>query len=232
MNQGCDVVRVVVAIETRIYQEGIRHMLDRYDDARTVASASNQGQVLQACDDHRPDILLLDAMMPDALGITRLVRAQYPDIKLIVLAMSACRHEMVTYAREGVLEFLTREDSLDDLRRCIDAAMNNGLWCSNQVAELLLQKSAQALVETPAGAIAGSDTVGEFASLTPQQVKVLHCIESGLSNKAIARLLNIETATVKNHVHHILRRLGVNTRGEAAATCRREGFLKQVSRIA
>ncbi len=232
MDHGIVAVRVVVAIETRIYREGIMHMLDRHNDTSVVASASTQEQILEACVDHAPDILLLDAMMFDALDITRQVKKQFPDIKLIVLAISACRQEMITFANEGVHEFLTREDSLSDLHRCIDAAMNDGFWCSNQVAALLLQKSTRSYAEAETPACTAKKPVGEIAALTSQQVKVLHYIESGLSNKAIARRLNIETATVKNHVHHILRKLGVNTRGEAAATYRREGFLNEVPRIA
>lgn len=231
MDQRTDVANVAVAIETRIYQEGIRHMLERYDDTRLVATASNAEQVLRACADYLPDILLLDALMANALDIVRIVKKQHPNIKIIVLAISACRQEMVTFASEGVLEFLTREDSLEDLHRCIDAAMNNGFWCSSQVAELLLQNKFQQPSEINETVFLASKPAGEVASLTPQQFKILRYLESGLSNKAIARQLNIETVTVKNHVHHILRRLGVNTRGEAAATYRRESFGSETPRF-
>lgn len=224
MDQGLDAARIVIAVETRIYQEGIRHMLDGLRKANAVALASNESQVLKACVECSPDILLLDAMMPNALGITRQVKQQYPEIKLIVLAMSTCRQAMITFAGEGVQEFLTREDSLNDLCHCIDAAMSDGFWCSGHVAQLLLQNSTAFSRSSSLDAESSNQEIRSIDSLTPQQVKVLHYIESGLSNKAIARQLNIETATVKNHVHHILRKLGVNTRGEAAATLRRESY--------
>lgn len=231
MDQRIDVANIVTAIETRIYREGIRHMLEVHEDTRIVASASDGEQVLRACADHDPDILLLDAMMNGALDIVRMVKQQYPDIKIVVLAMSVCCREMTTFAREGVLEFLAREDSLDDLHRCIDAAMNNGFWCSNKVAELLLQEKVQQKPEIQEAVFPAGKSAGKIASLTPQQFRILRYLESGLSNKAIARQLNIETVTVKNHVHHILRRLGVNSRGEAAATYRRESFGSQAPRF-
>ena len=90
--------------------------------------------------------------------------------------------------------------------------MKDGFWCSSRVAKLLLEQDSgehamhNPLVESP---------------LTKQQVNVLQLLESGISNKEIARKLHIETATVKNHVHHILQKLEVSSRGEAAAIYRR-----------
>lgn len=248
MENGTEKIRVVVAIETRIYREGIVQLLEKYDDTELIATATDQSTILDVCGSQVPNILLLDAMTPNALIVAREVKNQNPKIKLIVLAMSACRQDMEIFAREGVSEFVTREDSLEDLRRCIDAAMADGFWCSSRVAELLLtdtpeiapatkplinallqQKSsysgaAQVLSRPLSKLQVRSSNTGVnnvVVSLTRQQVNVLQFIESGLSNKEIARNLNIETATVKNHVHQILRKLRVSTRGEAAATYRR-----------
>ena len=90
--------------------------------------------------------------------------------------------------------------------------MKNGFWCSSRVAKILLdQESFQQDMITPQN----------DSPLTKQQVNVLQLLESGISNKEIARRLHIETATVKNHVHHILQKLQVHSRGEAAAVYRR-----------
>ena len=213
-------IRVVVAIETRIYRDGITQLLEKYNDTKLVAAVSNKEDLFIACGTHSPNILLLDAMIPNALLIVKKIRQQYPNIQLIVLAMSACRKEMTAFSGEGVLGFVTREDSVDDLHHCIDAATGDGFWCSNRVAELLLSQISQVLVNTR-----NDSFDGNLMSLTRQQVKVIQFIESGLSNKEIARKLNIETGTVKNHVHQILRKLSVNTRCEAAATYRRNSEL-------
>lgn len=224
MDRGFNAICVLVAVETRIYQEGIGQVLDGSEKTRAVASASTEAQIMKACAQHTPDVLLLDSNMPDALGITVRVRKQHPDIKLIVLALEACQRQMLAFAREGVAEFLTRGDSLTDLRRCIDAAMSDGFWCSRRVADIILQAPDLTHGLLPGEPAVREATEGDLASLTPQQVKVLEYIETGMSNKHIARQLNIETATVKNHVHQILQRLGVTSRGEAAATFRRESF--------
>lgn len=244
MEDGTKKIRVVVAIETRIYREGIGQLLEKYDDIELIATATDQSTISEVCETESPNILLIDAMTPSSLIVAREVKHQHPSIKLIVLAMSACRKEMATFAKEGVSEFVTREDSLDDLRRCIDAAMSNGFWCSNRVAELLLALTTESdpVTETATSqqplnsrsakilsrplsrfqvCASNAEANDVVVSLTRQQVNVLQFIESGLSNKEIARNLNIETATVKNHVHQILRKLRVSTRGEAAATYRR-----------
>lgn len=211
-----DKIRIAIAIETLIYRDGITQLLEKYGDTELVASVSGKEQTLIACDTHKPNILLLDAMMPNALVIVKEIKQQHPNIKLIVLAMSACRKEMTAFSVGGGLGFVTREDSIDDLRHCIDAAIDDGFWCSNRVAKLLLNQIPEVQVS-----IKNNGSGEDLVSLTRQQVNVLRFIESGLSNKEIARKLNIETATVKNHVHQILRKLCVNTRGEAAAALRR-----------
>lgn len=233
MEEGLEKTRVIVAIETRIYREGIAQLLEKYEDTELLAMVSEKEQILSACAEQQPHIVLLDATIPNALIVAREIKQQFSNVKLIVLAMSACRKEMTRFAGEGALEFVTREDSLEDLRRCINAAMTDGFWCSNRVAELLLSQEFQpessqskmsAFTSSPSQFkvdTLNSDSAKVVVSLTRQQVNVLQFIESGLSNKEIARNLNIETATVKNHVHHILRKLQVTTRGEAAATYRR-----------
>jgi DNA-binding NarL/FixJ family response regulator len=90
--------------------------------------------------------------------------------------------------------------------------MNDGFWCSSRVAKVLLDQK----YTVPEKVMFSTDS-----PLTKQQVNVLQLLESGISNKEIARRLKIEPTTVKNHVHHILQKLQVNSRGEAAAVYRR-----------
>jgi two-component system, NarL family, nitrate/nitrite response regulator NarL len=207
-----DSIRVVVAIETRIYREGIAQLLDNYSDIEVVAATSNLAETFGICLKNLPHILLVDATFPETLPTIRKLKQKECNIKVILLSMRACRDQISTFAGDGVLGFVTRDDSIDDLRQAINAAMKSGFWCSCNVAKLLLEPQSQTY-----------DVQDRFSDLplTRQQVNVLQMLESGISNKEIARKLHIETATVKNHVHHILQKLNVNSRGEAAAFYRR-----------
>lgn len=212
MNRAQDPVQVVVTIETRIYRDGIAQLLENYSDIEVAATASNLQETLEICSAKSPNILLVDATFPGTLATIRRLRRESRNLKIILLSMCACRSQMSTFAGEGVLEFVTHDDSIDDLRQAIVAVMKDGFWCSSQVAKLLLEQTPQDHL-----------IPDKFADLplTRQQVNVLHLLESGISNKEIARKLHIETATVKNHVHHILQKLKVSSRGEAAAVYRR-----------
>lgn len=213
MNRMQDPIRVVVTVETRIYRDGIAQLLGNYSDIEVVAAASNLEETLDICLTTMPHILLVDVTFPETLPTIRRLKKEVPNLKIILLSMRANRNQMSTFAEEGVLEFVTRDDSIDDLRQAIIAAMKDGFWCSSQVAKMLLDQTS---VDNLAS--------GKFVDLplTRQQAKVLRLLESGISNKEIARKLHIETATVKNHVHHILQKLKVSSRGEAAAIYRRQ----------
>ncbi len=208
MDKVQDPIRIVVTIETRIYREGIAQLLENYGDIEVVATVSTPQETVEVCSATSPNVLLLDATFPETLSTVRKLREDLENIKIILLSMTASRDQMSKFAGEGVLEFVTREDSIDDLRQSIIAAMKNGFWCSSRVAQLLLEQG-------PARHELGDTT------LTRQQDNVLQLLVSGISNKEIARKLHIETATVKNHVHHILQKLQVSSRGEAAAVYRR-----------
>jgi two-component system, NarL family, nitrate/nitrite response regulator NarL len=212
MNKMQDLIHILVSIETRVYREGITQLLEKYNDIHVIATTSSLQDTFELCSTASPDILLLDATLPEQLSTIRKVRADFPAIKIILMSMQACRNQMSKFAGEGVEAFVTREDSIDDLYQAICAAMKNGFWCSSRVAKVLLdQHTAQPEPVTPL----------TDSPLTRQQENVLQLLESGISNKEIARRLHIEAATVKNHVHHILQRLQVNSRGEAAAIYRK-----------
>lgn len=212
MDKKQNLTRIVVTIETRIYREGITQLLDNYADFEVISATSNVAETFELCSTVSPQILLLDATLPDSLSSIRRIREDFPDIKIILMSMQACRNEMARFAGEGVQEFVTREDSIDDLYQTIRAAMKNGFWCSSRVAKILLNQELTPPQMT---------NLPTDSPLTRQQVNVLELLESGISNKEIARRLHIETATVKNHVHNILQKLQVNSRGEAAAVFRR-----------
>ena len=190
-------------------------LLGDFSDIEIVAKASNLEETFEICLSTLPDILLVDAKFPDTLSTIRKINKELASIKIVLLSMTANRKQMSAFAGEGVMEFVTCDDSVDDLRQSITAAMANGFWCSSRVAKLLLEPYPSS--NEPKESFVDS-------SLTRQQFNVLQLIEAGLANKDIARKLHIETATVKNHVHHILQRLHVTSRGQAAAAYRRHSY--------
>lgn len=205
-------IGIVVAGDICIFREGLSLALGRYEDVNMLGTASSSEETVNLCGLEYPDILLLDSSMDRALSTVKRVANLDCDIKVVALAISLCQKQISIFADAGVRQFVAREDSLLDLRRCIDAAIEDGFWCSSKLSKTLLSKLSQIGVEKPSGASADL--------LTNRQCKILELVDCGKTNKEIARTLNIETATVKNHIHQILKKLNARNRSEAAAIVR------------
>ncbi len=130
----------------------------------------------------------------------------------MALAVSEVESDVLAWAEAGVVGYVPREASLEDLVSTIEAVVRGELRCSPRIAATLFRRVTKLSANrrhTPQG-----------IHLTPRELEILDLIDHGLSNKQIAGKLGIEVATVKNHVHNILEKLQVNRRGEAAARMR------------
>lgn len=210
---GKNGINIVVASDIRIFRESLSLALAQYEDVNVVGTASNIEEMVCLYEQNNPDILLLDSSMDCALLAIKRVAGLTCDTKVVALAISLCQKQMANFADAGAHQFVSREDSLTDLRRCIDAAVENGFWCSSKLKKILLRKLSETGIENPS-------EIG-INSLTNRQRTILELVEYGKANKEIARTLNIETATVKNHIHQILKKLKASNRSEAVAMFRR-----------
>src|SRR5262249_53779881 len=133
---------------------------------------------------------------------------------LIAFASSDDLDARLTLAESGVTGYISRDGSLDDLIDVVAAACRGELVCSPRLAGGLARRPARV-------AAADGEFGGRGALRTFRERDLIRLVDEGKSNKEIARDLNIELATVKNHIHRILSKLGVRRRGEAAALVRR-----------
>jgi DNA-binding NarL/FixJ family response regulator len=163
--------------------------------------------------DAGPDLALLDMAMPDSIpAATALARAA-PGMPIIALAVPDSESHVIACAEAGIVAYVAREATLPDLVRAIEGAARGEAHCSPRVAGSLLRRIGALSRERVADD-------ADCARLTARELEIVALIDRGLSNKEIARALFIELPTVKNHVHHILEKLGVRRRSEAAARVR------------
>jgi DNA-binding NarL/FixJ family response regulator len=160
----------------------------------------------------RPDVLLLDVARPNSLDSCRPLRRVLPDVKIVAFAVAEVDREVIACAEAGVSSFVSKRGSAQDLVAAVHYAVRDELLCSPRTAALLLNHIAV----SPRRSTAAGDS-----NLTRRECEIVGLIEKGLSNKAIARLLRITDATVKNHVHSILTKLQVSRRAEAVERTRR-----------
>lgn len=208
--------RVFIVSEIRLYREGLVRFLARGDGLEAVGAAGTWPDAERAIAETRPDVALVDLSMPEAAAAIRRLLNVFPHTRVVALGLADDEQEVPDWAEVGISGYLCRDGGLEDLVRVIESAIRDELRCSDRLAAALLHR-----VGTLATRLATSTGAGQ---LTTREREVLRFLERGLTNKQIASRLRIEVATVKNHVHNILEKLGAQTRGEAAAKARELGL--------
>ncbi len=206
-------IRVLIVGDIRLYREGLERVLRKAGRITVVATASGREEATQRVQALNPDVVLLDMAMSEAHVAVQEITHMAPYVKVVALTVPEIDSEVIACAEAGVAGYVTRDGSLNDVIQSIDAVAKGELRCSGRIAASLLRRVTALAAE--------GHTTGLVECLTGRESRILELVERGLSNKEIARELCIEVATVKNHVHHILEKLGVHRRGEAAAVMRR-----------
>jgi two-component system, NarL family, nitrate/nitrite response regulator NarL len=212
MTGSADKIRILIAIGVRLYREGLSEMLGRHGRFKVVALAADHNAALERTHELQPDIVFLDVSMPDGLRLIHDLHAMAPDAAVVATAVAETDGEIVACAEAGVAGFVTRDQSLAEAVRVLESVARGESPCSPRTAAALLRRVAVLSAQRkPPGPPDG---------LTPRENQIAELIARGRSNKEIARELCIEISTVKNHVHHMLEKLGVRGRVEAAARVR------------
>jgi DNA-binding NarL/FixJ family response regulator len=206
-------IRVVIAGDIRLYREGLSLHLARQEQLEVVGSASSGEETCQVARALAPDVVLLDMAMRDSLRTVQALREIVPGTHVIALTIPELEHAVIACAEAGVSGFVMREASLVDLVDAITSAARGEVNVSPSMAATLLRRVGILAADRAAPA--------PHAALTTRERGIVELITDGLSNKEIAARLNVELATVKNHVHNILDKLQVGRRGEIAARLRR-----------
>lgn len=209
-------VRVLLIADIRLYREGLSEILEREAGMTVVALAADPPAAVRAARETRPDVIVLDTAMIAAPAALRELAAA-SSAPLVALDVPVTGAAMVEYAEAGVVGYVSREGSVEDVVRTIRAAHGGDIACEPVLAATLVRAVRSAAApQPPAPASAGA-----FAALTAREQEIARLIAfEGLSNKEIAERLIIELSTVKNHVHNVLVKLGVSRRSQAAARLR------------
>jgi DNA-binding NarL/FixJ family response regulator len=208
---------VFVAAHVRLYRETLSDVLARDERLEVVGASGERREILAGVVAVEPDVVLLDPAAAQSMELIRELAEPTHRIKIVALALSEGEQDVIAYAEAGVSGFVTREESVGDLVATILRAARGELLCSPQVAGALLRRVISLAAERPGASLR--------QPLTARELEVASLLEEGLSNKQIAFRLHLEVPTVKHHVHHILRKLGVASRSEAAAHLRRRGLV-------
>ncbi|MBN1665713.1 MAG: response regulator transcription factor [Anaerolineales bacterium] len=198
-------IRVMLVDDHNVVRSGLATFLRAYEDLQLVGEAKNGLEAVNLCRENKPDVILMDLIMPEMDGIaaTRAILADYPDIKIIAMT-SFDEEELVQgVLAAGAISYLLKNVSSDELAAAIRAASLGKSTLSPEAARVLVQ--------------ATRPTKDPLVDLTEREREVLNLVVQGQSNRQIADAMVISVATVKAHVSSILSKLQVSSRAEAIA---------------
>jgi two-component system nitrate/nitrite response regulator NarL len=203
-------LRVVLVDDHALCRNGLTDLLHHRGNIQVVAALGDTDKVAAALQEHRPDLVVLDLRMPSTDGLTllRRLRAEGIDTPAVILTMSDAEADLAAALRAGVRGYLLKDMEPEEVIAGIERAARGELT----VAPAMTLKLAQMLQD---GA-KGGNRKGQLESLTERERQILDHLARGESNKAIARTLDISHDTVKLHVRHILSKLNLSSRVEAA----------------
>jgi DNA-binding NarL/FixJ family response regulator len=210
------VIRVLLADDHAVVRQGLRTFLDLQDDIEVVAEADDGAAAVDAAERTQPDVILLDLVMPgvDGVGALKRLRAAGSRARVIVLTSFGDDDKLFAALRAGAAGYLLKDVQPAELVRAIRSAHDGNSPLSETIATRIVEEIAQG-----GGAPAAVD------DLTPRERDVLILIARGRSNKVIALELGVAEKTVKTHVSHILGKLGLTDRTQAALFAVRHGLV-------
>lgn len=196
-------IKVLLVDDHAVVRSGLSKFLMVNKDLKLVGEAADGNEAIQMASLHKPDVILMDLMMPgmDGITATREIHKKYPQVKVIALTSFAEQNMVQGALQAGAIGYLQKNVTAKELGFAIRSACEGRMTLSPEAAQVLANSVAQPQI------------AGE--QLTERERDVLKCMADGLNNNEIAESLIISLGTVKFHVSNIFHKLGVNSRVEA-----------------
>jgi two-component system nitrate/nitrite response regulator NarL len=217
-------IRILVVDDHTLFRRGLTALLARDPHFDVVGDAADAGEAQRRAHELQPDLILLDNHLPGVHGIDALpaLREAAPAARVLMLTVSEDERDLATALRNGAAGYLLKTMEGEALANAILRAMRGEAVVADEMTGKLVAAYRDAAAN-PAPVRAQPPT-SPFAQLSPRELEILRAIARGASNKVIARELGIAETTVKIHVQHVLRKLDVASRVQAAVIASERGL--------
>ena len=201
--------RVLVVDDHALLRTGVANIINQEPDLEVVAEAANGLEAVDAFQQHRPDVTLMDLRMPGLEGVeaVRRIRAIDPHARVVVLTTYDADEDIARALQAGAKAYILKDISAAALVACIHDVLAGKTYLAPSAAAKLAERVTQ-------------------VQLTPRELGALRLLADGQSNKEIAATLEISERTVKTHLGHLFEKLGVTSRTEAVRVATRRGLVR------
>lgn len=198
-------ISLVIADNHKMFVQALQHLLGRTDDFKVLGVTDNGTDLLELCNELRPDVALVDVSMPGpgCHAIAEALRRGEEDVKLLALTMHLEPNLAQMLIKQGFSGYVIKDEAFDELLSAIRSVAAGRVYMSTSILDMC------------------STAPDDVQQLTPREFECLKGAAEGMSNKAIAANFAISERTVKYHFENILRKLNATNRGEAVAISRR-----------
>jgi DNA-binding NarL/FixJ family response regulator len=201
-------IRILVADDHFVVRMGLTALVNTEPDLEVVGEAVDGAQAVQAFDQHRPDLVLMDLRMPvkDGVWATAEIRARHPNARVLMLTTFDGDTDIHRAIEAGAQGYVLKNSTGDKLIPALRAVAAGQRWIPKEIAARLASRNI-------------------FEDLTPRELQVLEQMAKGLANKEIADVLKITSHTVKDHLKNVLGKLHVADRTEAVTVAIQRGII-------
>jgi two-component system, NarL family, response regulator LiaR len=209
-------IRIIVADDHPIVRQGLRLLLSLESEFELVGEARNGAEAVQLVGGERPDVVVLDLMMPGVDGLTAIpeMRRAYPEVRILILTSFTDDEKVVAALQAGAAGCMIKDSSPEELLAAIRAVARGESALHPLVAQRLVQS-----IRHPAPRRESLD------DLTAREVEVLRCVGQGMANQQIADELQVSIRTVHSHIRNVLDKLDLENRIQLALYARDNGLM-------
>lgn len=218
--------RLALVDDHELARDGLQDMLVDLPDVEIVGEAADGLEALELCRRTRPDLVLMDLRMPrmDGLAATRAIKQEHPGTSVLVMTMHENPDYLLQALRAGAAGYVLKGAPRDDVVSAIRGVLSGESPLAPELAAQLLRRLALEVQDT-AGIPPELKRAQLPHPLTPRETEVLEQLAQGKTNRQIAQEFVVSVGTVKNHVEHLIGKLGVSDRTQAVVQALQSGII-------
>lgn len=211
-------MRVLIVDDHKIMREGLRSLLEKQPDVEVITEAESAQKALKLVEEFKPDLVIMDVVMPSLNGIetTRRILAKTPGVKVIALSMHADKRFVMEMLRAGASGYLLKDCAFEELDEAIRAVMQDRTYITPRIIDIIVKDYFSASDKPASSAL---------SALTSRQYEVLQLLAEGKTTREIAHQMSLSVKTIESHRQQIISKLNIRSIAGLTKYAIREGLI-------